>query len=73
MRVLSAATREAVRSSATPAGAAVETSHRYATLWMFCTLLRRRGLNPKRLRCTRKYNIVLWLKVERALRNTMVC
>ena len=47
MRVLSAATREVVRSSATPAGAAVETSHRYATLWMFCTLLRRRGLNSK--------------------------
>ena len=53
LRVLSATTQEAVRSSATPADAAVETSHRSATTWVFCTPLRRRSLNPKRQRCMR--------------------
>ena len=40
---------------------------------MFCTFLRRRCSNSKRLRCTCARNVVLWLKVERALRDKMTC
>ena len=36
-----------MRSSATPADAAVETSHCSITMWVFCTLLSRRSLNSK--------------------------
>ena len=51
LRVLNGAIQEAARSSATPADAAVETSHRSATMWVFCTPLRRRSLHPNRLWC----------------------
>ena len=38
-----------------------------------CTLLRRHFLISKRLRCPRTQIVVLWLKVERALRNKITC
>ena len=38
-----------------------------------CTLLRRHFLLSKRLRCTRTQIVVLWLEVERALRNKITC
>ena len=38
-----------------------------------CSLLRGHFVISKRLRCTRTQIVVLWLKVERALRNKTTC
>ena len=51
----------------------VNTDHRSAPTWVFCTFLRRHFSNSKRLRCTCTRNVVQWLKVESALRDKMTC
>ena len=38
-----------------------------------CTLLRRHFSISKRLRCPRTQIVMLWLQVERALRNKITC